>query len=63
MSYGSRLTARAGDWISRQVVRLAGLRPSPTPVSALREGVNVLLARTEEINCSSRRQEALTSCK
>ena len=33
----------------RQVGRLARLRPSPAPAPAFREGVNVLLAGTEEI--------------
>jgi hypothetical protein len=49
MSYRSRLTVRTWDCICRQVVRLAGLRPSPAPAPALREGVNVLLTRPEEI--------------
>ena len=48
MSYGSRLTARAGDCICRQIVRLAGLRPSPAPAPPFREGVNVLLTRAEK---------------
>ena len=49
MSHRSRLTVRIGDCICRQAVRLAGLRPSPAPAPTLREGVNVLLTRTEEI--------------
>ena len=49
MSHRSRLILGIGDCICRQAVRLAGLRPSPAPALALREGVNVLLARMEEI--------------
>src|ERR1035438_8574659 len=49
MTYRSRLTTKAGDCICRQAVRLAGLRPSLAPAPAFREGVNVLLTRTEEI--------------
>src|ERR1035441_167755 len=49
MSYRSRLTTRVGACICHQTVRLAGLRPPPAPAPTVREGVNVLLARTEEI--------------
>ena len=49
MSYRSRLTTRVEDCICRQAGRLAGLRPSPAPAPAFREGVDALLARTEVI--------------
>jgi len=49
MAYQSRRTASVGDCLRRQAGRLAGLRPSPAPVPAFREGVHVLLAQTEEI--------------
>ena len=49
MSHRSRLTAGDGDCLRRQAGRLAGLRPPPAPAPILRKGVNVLLARTEEI--------------
>ena len=49
MSYRSRLTTSVWACICRQAVRLTGLRPPPAPAPAIREGGNVLLARTEVI--------------
>jgi len=49
MSPRSRLATRAGDCVRRRAARLVGLRPSPTPTPTVREGVNVLLARAEEV--------------
>ena len=49
MSYRLWLTTYVRDYIQRQADRLAGLRSSPAPALAFREGVNVLLPRTEEI--------------
>ena len=49
MSYRSWLTTSARDCIRRHAARLAGLRPSPAPAPAFREGVNVLFPGTEEI--------------
>ena len=41
--------AAVRDCVRRQAGRLHGLRPSPATAATLREGVNVLLTRTEEI--------------
>ena len=49
MSHRSRLTTSVRDHIRRQAGRLAGLRPPPASAPTFRKGVNVLFARTEEI--------------
>ena len=49
MPYRSRLAARVGACLRWHTFRLTGLRPTPAPAPTLREGVNVLLAGTEEI--------------
>ncbi len=49
MTYRSQPTANLGDRICPQSLPLADLRPSPAPAPTLREGVNVLLTRMEEI--------------